>query len=199
MTTYNKLDKIYSTDKKFFTTKDLKDLLEIENRRTFEETIKRLEEEKILTKIERGKYLKTKSNYQKFEIAQFIYNPSYISFETALSYHGLIDQLPFEIACATPKKGVEKKFEDQIYSYLHIQKELYIGFTKEDEYLIALPEKAIFDQIYLSITGSKSENIIKEIEKDSFDMDKVLEYVKPLSKKYKKAVKNKLYEIINVN
>jgi predicted transcriptional regulator of viral defense system len=199
MTIYKKINKIYSTKQKFFTTKDLKDTLEIENRRTFEQTIKRLEEENILTKIERGKYLKTNSNYQKFEIAQFIYNPSYISFETALSYHNLINQLPFEITCATPKRGVEKEFEEQIYSYLHMQKELYIGFTKEDGYLIALPEKAIFDQIYMSITGTKSENIIKEIEKDSFDIDKVLEYIKPLSKKYKKAIKNKIYEIFNVN
>jgi len=199
MTVYKKINKIYSTNQKFFTTKDLKDTLEIENRRTFEQTIKRLEEENILTKIERGKYLKTNSNYQKFEIAQFIYNPSYISFETALSYHGLIDQLPFEITSATPKRGVEKEFEEQIYSYLHIQKELYIGFTKEDGYLIALPEKAIFDQIYMSITGTKSENIIKEIEKDSFDIDKVLQYIKPLSINYKKAIKNKIYEIFNVN
>jgi predicted transcriptional regulator of viral defense system len=199
MTIYKKINKIYSTKQKFFTTKDLKDTLEIENRRTFEQTIKRLEEENILTKIERGKYLKTNSNYQKFEIAQFIYNPSYISFETALSYHNLINQLPFEITCATPKRGVEKEFEEQIYSYLHMQKELYIGFTKEDGYLIALPEKAIFDQIYMSITGTKSENIIKEIEKDSFDIDKVLQYIKPLSKKYKKAIKNKIYEIFDVN
>jgi predicted transcriptional regulator of viral defense system len=199
MSIYKKVNKIYSTNQKFFTTKDLRDLLEIDNRRTFEQTVKRLEEEKILTKIEKGKYLKTNSNYKKFEIAQFIYNPSYISFETALSYYGLIDQLPFEITSATPKRGVEKIFEEQVYSYLHMQKELYIGFTKEEEYLIALPEKAIFDQIYMSITGTKSENIIKEIEKDSFDIDKVLEYIKPLSINYKKAVKNKIYEIFNVN
>jgi predicted transcriptional regulator of viral defense system len=199
MTTYKKLNKIYSTNQKFFTTKDLRDVLEINNRRTFEQTVKRLEEENILTKIERGKYLKTNSNYEKFEIAQFIYNPSYISFETALSYYGLINQLPFEITSATPKKGVEKEFEGQLYSYQHMQKELYIGFKKEEEYLIALPEKAIFDQIYISIAGNKSENIIKEIEKDSFDIDKVLQYIKPLSINYKKAVKNKIYEIFNVN
>jgi predicted HAD superfamily phosphohydrolase YqeG len=80
-----------------------------------------------------------------------------------------------------------------------MQKELYIGFTKEEEYLIALPEKAIFDQIYMSISSNKSENIIKEIEKDSFDIDKVLQYIKPLSKNYKKAIKNKIYEIFNAN
>jgi predicted transcriptional regulator of viral defense system len=174
-------------------------LLEIKNNRTFEQTLKRLQEEKILTKIERGKYLKTNSDYSKFEISQFIYNPSYISCETALSYYGLIDQLPFEITSVTPKRGKEKQFQDQLYSYLHIQKELFIGFRKEEGYLIALPEKAIFDQIYLSITGSKSENIIKEIEKGSFEIDNVLQYIKPLSENYKKAFRNKLNEICNAN
>jgi hypothetical protein len=51
----------------------------------------------------------------------------------------------------------------------------------------------------MSIVGNKSENIIKEIEKDTFNVDKVLEYIKPLSINYKKAVKNKIYEIFNVN
>ena len=69
---YSKVNKIYSTEQKFFTTKDLEDVLDIDNKRTFEQTIKRLKEEKILTKIERGKYLKSKSEYIKFEIAQFI-------------------------------------------------------------------------------------------------------------------------------
>jgi len=67
MTTYKKINKIYSTNQKFFTIKDLRDTLEIDNRRTFEQTVKRLEEEKILTKIEKGKYLKTNSDYTKFE------------------------------------------------------------------------------------------------------------------------------------
>jgi hypothetical protein len=78
-----------------------------------------------------------------------------------------------------------------------MQKELYIGFTKEDGYLIALPEKAIFDQIYMSITGTKSENIIKEIEKDTIDIDKVLQYRVGVSSKYAKAVTNKVNRIFN--
>ncbi len=195
MSTYRRFEKIYNSSLKFFTTKDLRDLLWIENRRTFEEAVKKLESEKVITKIERGKYLKTKSEYSKFEISQFIYNPSYISLETALSYYDLIEQLPFEITAVTTKKSIEKEFEEQIYSYKNISKELFIGYRREEDFLIALPEKAIFDQVYLSLFGIKSENILKNIKKDSFDSEKVLEYLKPLPEKTKKAFENKFTEI----
>jgi predicted transcriptional regulator of viral defense system len=195
MSTYDTLNKIYTSPLKTFTTKDLKDLLNIQNRRTFEETIKRLEREKILTKIERGKYIKTNSEHSKFGISQFIYQPSYISLETALSYYGLVDQLPFEITAVSTKKSIEKEFEGQIYSYKKINKELFIGYRKEEDFLIAFPEKAIFDQLYLSLFGIKSDNILKNIKKDSFDPQKVLEYLTPLSKKTEKAFKNKFDEI----
>ena len=195
MSTYNKLKKIYNSPLKFFTTKDLKDLLRIKNRRTFEQTVKKLEKENILTKIERGKYIKTNSEYSKFELSQFMYGPSYISLETALSYYGLIEQLPFEITAVSTKKSIEKEFEGQIYSYKKINKELFIGYRKEEDFLIAFPEKAIFDQLYLSLFGIKSANILKNIKKDSFDSQKVLEYLTPLSKKTEKAFKNKFDEI----
>lgn len=195
MSTYNKLKKIYTSPLKFFTTKDLKDLLEVKNRRTFEETVKKLESEKVLTKIERGKYIKTNSEYSKFELSQFIYGPSYISLETALSYYGLIEQLPFEITAVSTKKSIEKEFEGQTYSYKKINKELFIGYRREEDFLIAFPEKAIFDQLYLSLFGIKSANILKNIKKDSFDSQKVLEYLTPLSKKTEKAFRNKFDKI----
>jgi predicted transcriptional regulator of viral defense system len=195
MSVYTKLKKLNNTPHNFLTTKDLRDILEIGNRRTFENTIKRLQEEKILTKIEKGKYVKTNSNYTKFDISQFIYSPSYISLETALNYHGLIEQFPFEITAITTKKSVEKEFEEQIYSYVNVRKELFWGFEKEGNFLMAMPEKAIFDQIYTSIVGGKSENILKNIKKDRFQMSKVLEYTKLLEGKTKKAVLNKLREI----
>ena len=195
MSTYAKLKKLNNTPQKFFTTKDLKDIFEIENRRTFENTVKRLLEERILSTIEKGKYVKTNSNYTKFDISQFIYSPSYISLETALNYHGLLEQFPFEITAITTKKRVEKEFEGQVYSFVNIKKELFLGFEKEGDFLIAVPEKAIFDQIYTSIVGKKSENILKNIKRDRFEISKVLEYTKLLEGKTKKAVENKLKEI----
>lgn len=196
MSVYTKLKKINDTHLNFFTTKTLRNILEIENRRTFENTVKRLQEEGIITKVEKGKYIRADSNYTKFDISQFIYSPSYISLETALNYHGLIEQFPFEITAITTKKSTEKNFQGQIYSYMNINKNLFLGFEKRENFLIALPEKAIFDQIYTSIVGNRSDNILKDIEKDAFDMSKILEYVELLQGKSKKAVENKLKEFL---
>lgn len=196
MSVYTKLKKINNTHLNFFTTKTLRNILEIENRRTFENTVKRLQEEGVITNIEKGKYLRTDSNYTKFDISQFIYSPSYISLETALNYHGLIEQFPFEITAITTKKSTEKNFQGQIYSYMNINKNLFLGFEKRENFLMALPEKAIFDQVYTSIVGNRSDSILKNIEKDAFDMSKILEYVELLEGKSKKAVENKLKEFL---
>lgn len=195
MSSYNYLNKIYNTPQKFLATQDLRNILEINKERTFENTVRKLEKEGIIKKIERGKYIKVNSNYTDFEISQFIYNPSYISFETALNYYGLLEQFPYEITAVTTKKSIEKEFNGKSFSYLHMKKELFVGYRKEGLSLIALPEKAIFDQIYMSILGNKSEEIFKDMNKDDFDISKVLEYTNFLEGKYKKAVINKLKKI----
>ena len=195
MSPYKYLNKIYNASQKLLTTKNLRGILDIKKKRTFENVVKRLEEEGIIKKIERGKYVKVNSNYTDFGISQFIYNPSYISFETALNDHGLLEQFPYEITAVTTKKSVEKEFDGKSFSYLHMNKRLFIGYQKEGLYLIALPEKAIFDQVYMSIVGNKSEGILKDIKKDSFDINLVLRYTNLLSKKYEKAVTNKLKKI----
>jgi len=195
MSSYKYLNKIYTTPQKFLTTKDLRDILEIKKERTFENAVRRLEAEKIIKKIEKGKYVKANSNYTDFEISQFIYNPSYISFETALNYYGLLEQFPYEITAVTTKKSIEKEFSGKSFSYSHMRKELFTGYKKEGIYLIAFPEKAIFDQIYMSIVGNKSEGILKDIKTDSFDINLVLRYTDLLSEKYRKAVTNKLKKI----
>ena len=195
MSSYNYLNKIYNTPQKFLATQDLRNILEINKERTFENTVRKLEKEGIIKKIERGKYIKVNSNYTDFEISQFIYNPSYISFETALNYYGLLEQFPYEITAVTTKKSIEKEFNGKSFSYLHMKKELFVGYRREGLSLIALPEKAIFDQIYMSILGNKSEEIFKDMNKDDFDISKVLEYTNFLEGKYKKAVINKLKKI----
>ncbi len=195
MSSSDSLTKIYNTSQKFFTTKDLRDILGISKDRTFEDTVRRLEERKIIRKIEKGKYVKEDSTYTNFEISQFIYNPSYISFETALNYYGLLDQFPYEITAVTTKKSIEKVFDGRVFSFLHIKKDIFLGYKKEGEYLIALPEKAIFDQIYMFTLGRKPGSILKNIKKDSFNIEKVLEYTNLLDEKSRKAVENKLKNI----
>lgn len=89
-----------------------------------------------------------------FFIANKIYSPSYISFESALSWHGLIPEGVYSITSASSLKTNEFKTPIGIFSYHHLKPELLFGYTliPADKFYakIAEPEKAILDFLYLN-------------------------------------------------
>lgn len=87
-------------------------------------------------------------------IANHLYGPSYISFESALSYYHLIPERVHTIRSLTLKRA--RNFSTPIgnFEYISAQKEYFgIGIRQEIvndryAYLIASPEKALCDMIY---------------------------------------------------
>jgi predicted transcriptional regulator of viral defense system len=79
---------------------------------------------------------------------------SYISLESALVERGIITQSPSILTCVTP--GYPQSFRGKSVSivYRKISSELYWGYeekaTRYNKYLIAEPEKALLDWIYLN-------------------------------------------------
>lgn len=145
----------------------LKNLLDIKSERTYYRIINEFVKNNILINIERNKYYLTGKNVDTFEIANFFYQPSYISLETALNYWGVLSQFPFEITSITSKKSVKKNFDDKMFNYSHIAPKYFGMFVKKNNFLIALPEKALFDQLYLTSKGLKS------ISLDEYDFKKI--------------------------
>lgn len=139
-------------------SQSLKDLFEIKSDRTYYRIINDFVKNNILTNIEKNKYYITGKNIDTFEIANFLYQPSYVSLDTALNYWGVLSQFPYEITSISSKKKVKKKFEDKTYNYNHIAPKYFGMFIKQNNFLIALPEKALFDQLYLTSKGLKSNN-----------------------------------------
>lgn len=89
-----------------------------------------------------------------FYIANRIYRPSYLSLHTALSFHGLIPESIVQSTSVSTMKTAYFKNELGIFSYKKIKNELFFGythleFTKDKTFLIALPEKALLDLLYL--------------------------------------------------
>ncbi len=153
-------------------SKTLKEILAVKNERTFYRIVSDFIKNKILISLEKNKYCVAGKNVSSFEIANFLYQPSYISLETALNYWGILSQFPFEIGSITSKKSVTKKFDGKIYAYNHVSNKYFGMFTKKDNVLIALPEKALFDQIYLASKGIKIINFdeydLKNINSETF-------------------------------
>lgn len=81
-----------------------------------------------------------------------IYGPSYVSFETALAWHGMIPEGVAEILSATPKRPASFENHFGRFRYLTIPKAVYpVGILRVTEsdlpFLIASPTKALADRI----------------------------------------------------
>ena len=155
---------IYNSSIELFTLKTLKDLLAIDKASSLFKVISRLSSSGIIKKIERNKYILKDFSGSEFKLANFIYEPSYVSFESALSYYGILSQFPYEITSVTIKQTKLKTIDDKQYGYYHLKKDLFWGYEKKDNYLIADKEKALADQLYFSIKG------LKKINLDEYDL-----------------------------
>lgn len=110
--------------------------------------------DKKLYKIITGLY-ETNPNTPGYLLANSIYGPSYISFEYALSFYGLIPERVTTITCATFNKKKKKKYNTNfgIFTYRDIPilaypEEVLLKEENNYSYQIATPEKALCDKLY---------------------------------------------------
>jgi len=190
--------KIYDSGLFFFTLKTLKDILAIKKEGTLFSAVKRLTKAWILLRLEKNKYLLKDAKVSDFALANFFYQPSYISFESALNFYGILSQFPYEISSATTKKTAKKTFEGKIFTYTEIKKDLFWGYEKRDNFIIALPEKALLDQLYLSAKGYKKINL-DEYELQGMRLSRLREYLDkyPKTRQFKNAI-NSLKNYISI-
>ena len=116
--------------------------------------IGRLVEEGKLIPLTKGLYEDNK-NISGLFIANAIYGPSYVSFNYALAYYGLIPEAVYEFTSATTEKKKKKLFENYfgVFSYRDIPIDAYpfgINIINEVNYsfMIASREKALCDKLY---------------------------------------------------
>lgn len=104
-----------------------------------------------LLPLRRGLYAR-RPDLDPLGLAGPIYGPSYLSFETALSWHGMIPEGVAEILSASTRRAAVFDTGYGRYRYLTIPKRIYpVGIQRVAEsdlpYLIASPTKALADRI----------------------------------------------------
>jgi len=111
-----------------------------------------------LLHVKRGLYCLTEevgyfNKPHPFELAQFIYGPSLVSLESALSYHGLIPEAVYTTTNVTGKRS--KTFMTSLgrFYFQHVPlNNLYAETTRMTEnghtFFIAKPWRAICDYVY---------------------------------------------------
>ncbi len=194
MVTYNLAGitkKIYQSNLSFFNLKTLRDILEIEKEAVLFSVIKKLIKTGILIKIEKDKYLLEGAKTSDFALANFLYQQSYISFESALNFYGILSQFPYEISSATARKTVKKEFQGKMFTYARIKKDLFWGYEKKQNFIIAFPEKALADQIYLFSKGYKRMNL-EEYNLEAISISKFKKYLSkyPKTRQFKSVLRS---------
>lgn len=116
--------------------------------------IRRLVDNGELFPLTRGLY-ETQKNTPGYCLAGAIFGPSYLSFDYALAYYGLIPEAVYAFTSATFDKKKEKGCENYFgrFSYRDVPSEAYpFGIDIREEsgytYQMAVPEKALCDKLY---------------------------------------------------
>lgn len=109
-----------------------------------------------IKKLRRGFYCFTNQIFDQnmlFHAANKMYAPSYISFESALKYYGLIPEEIFQVSSVSTRKTAKFETPQGNLSYRQLKPNLFWGYRLipfgRRKILLAEPEKALLDYLYI--------------------------------------------------
>ena len=145
------LDILLRSQKTVFSTKDVALLWGAEDSDTVSVRLNYYVKHGKLIRLHRGLYAKDK-NYNRRELANKLYTPSYISFETVLLQEGLTFQW-YDTVFLAGRVSRELEVDGQKYEFNKLKDDVLtntLGIVKKDNYYIATKERAFLDRIYLN-------------------------------------------------
>lgn len=163
-----------------FTVTDFARILGINNQNTVYKKLQRLEKKAVVKKLLKGKYHFLFGPVNDFALANFVYPPSYVSLESALSFYGVITGFSYKITSICLKKTKNLQIENKELAYSQIDKSLFFGYAKKDNFLIAEAEKAVFDYIYFSQKGLRSRDF-SEFDLSGINKSRLNGYLKKIN------------------
>ena len=152
--------------------------------------------EGLFSRLKQGLYALKTDMPSEEEIANRLYRPSYISFDYALAYYGMIPEMPYTVTSATTKPTRQFNVDHLTFAYFTIKEEAYTGYSlirtnspiseksnntyntelsdRIGNFFIADPEKALADYLYFVSIGKREYNdrISKEKVGSELSLDK---------------------------
>lgn len=143
-------------DKPYWSVADLRKVLGYKDRRTLLVALHRLVRQGVLTRMRRGIYRVSIRSADTAVLANLLYRPSYLSFESALARFGILSQIPYTVTLATTRRSKKTTLEGTAVEYRQLRPDLFFGYRIEKGLEIAEPEKALLDALYLVKRGRLS-------------------------------------------
>ena len=137
-----------------------------------------------LIRVRKGLYVfgneRSSQPPSRLSVANLVYGPSYVSLQSALSFHGLIPEGVYETTSVTPKRNKRFNTPLGVFSYRYLRSKLYpVGVTQYytaqgHGILIASPEKALADMLWLHRSSHKNQPLKELLFEDlRVDPDKL--------------------------
>lgn len=128
-----------------------------------------------ITRVVRGLFVFSDKAVQidRRAVAFRLYEPSYVSLESALSLHGLIPEIVPTTTCVS--RRTTRTFTTPLgtYLYRHVQDGLYWGYgthqTSDGVFLLAEPEKALLDYVYFNTHRIQTDGDVSELRLNPFE------------------------------
>ena len=108
-----------------------------------------------------------RENYSSWIIANRVHEPSYLSLESALSFHGIIPEGVYMTTSLTTNRTIRLSMAGSSYSYSSIRNDLFFGYELiETAYhhrkiRMAEPVKALIDFFYLHPEYNTEQEILQ--------------------------------------
>jgi predicted transcriptional regulator of viral defense system len=128
--------------------------------------LRRLAAEEMIIHLSRGRWLVDQKT-DRLALPELISapDPAYISLQSALFHHGVIEQIPSILYAVTPGRPRRLRTPIATISFHRMPPELFQGFelSSASDAKIAIPEKALFDLIYLAPGRSRVFSKLPEL------------------------------------
>jgi len=189
-----KILKLKTIEKIFFGFRDIANALGI-NHASSRVVAHRYTKNGVLVRIKPDIFVLTEKwdNFtieEKFQTANLLQVPSYVSLTTALEYYDITTQIQrYYIECISIRRTFSKKIQELSIRFSKVSEKLYFGFEKKNNVYIAQPEKALIDAIYLASLGRYSIDIAA-ISTDRFNQEIMIQILEAYPLRTKNMVRN---------
>lgn len=146
------LKKLRDINKPFFTIADLEKITRLP-RKSLYVTLKRWADAGVIERVTQGIYAPLTGDISLEKIAGQLYFPNYLSFESALAKHGILNLIPYTLTFATTRKTRKFTLRKREIEFRKISPKFFFGYAMRNGMDIATPEKAFLDELYFLCRG----------------------------------------------